>query len=84
MSSSYLKAKYSFIPTEKGLKKITKYHRLVLDWRKSPKGGMICKQPEVMQESKKFIKLVLTQLGSRIFKMKGISNFSLPIQICGH
>lgn len=55
---------------------------MLIDWKKSAKGGVICINKEAIEEQKKVVKLAFNQIGSKVFKMKGIINFSLPIQIC--
>ena len=51
------------------------------EWIKSSKGGVVCANEEVIKEQKRILKLLVTRMGSNLFKGNSCMNISLPIQI---
>lgn len=77
----YLKTKAFTLPIPKETFKYLKEHYLFVEWRRSPKGGVVCINEEVIKEQNKILKLVITRIGRNIFKGNSIMNISLPIQL---
>ena len=82
LPKNYLKIKPFLVPKPKGPSNLIKEHYMFVDWKKLSKGGVVCINQEHIDDQKKVFKTVIGQLGSRIAKMKGIMNISLPIFIC--
>lgn len=78
---TFLKAKDFNKPLSPSNLKIIKEHFLFGEWVRSSKGGVVCANEEVIKEQKRIVKLVITRIGSNIFKGNSCMNVSLPIQL---
>ena len=78
---TYLKATAFNKPLAPSKLKILPEHFLFGEWVRSSKGGVICANEEVIKEQKRIVKMVITRIGSNIFKGNSCMNVSLPIQL---
>lgn len=58
-----------------------KEHFLWSNWKRAEKGGLVCKNEELVERQKKMFKLVLKKFGETLIMGRNIINFSLPVVI---
>jgi hypothetical protein len=78
---NFLKAKPFNTPLKEYERIFIHENFLAREWKKMPKGGVLCVDEAVVAEQKRVFKLICKQFGNKLFKLQGLS-ISLPVQIC--
>jgi hypothetical protein len=79
VSHRYLTYKYHLEPSKEKKGRIMKEHFLWNNWKRAEKGGLVCKDEELVEKQKKMFKLILKKFGETLLSGRNIINFSLPV-----
>lgn len=78
-SNTFTRTTYQLTPSKHKRGKIMKEHFLWKHWKRAEKGGLVCKDEELVEKQKKMFKLVIKKFGETLLMGKNIINFSLPV-----